>query len=161
MDTDVLQEPSPQGIEVAMVEPEIVRKIRALAALGWGSRSIAAELGIARRTVQRYVRGGEAAETQTRPAAQALTAEQRARAVELFESTAEGNAVVVADLLADEGLKIHPRTVQRIVRPHRQAKRAAEASTVRFETAPGHQLQIDFGEKRRSPRARARRPPRR
>ena len=47
MDTDVLQEQSPQGIEVAMVEPEIVRQIRALTALGWGSRRIAGELGIA------------------------------------------------------------------------------------------------------------------
>jgi transposase len=147
VDTDILQEPPPQGIEVAMVESEVVRQIRAFTALGWGSRRIAGELGIARRTVQRYVRGGVTAETQTRPAAHALTAEQRAHAVELFESTAEGNAVVVADLLAERGLEVHPRTVQRVVRPHRQAKRAAEVATVRFETAPGHQLQIDFGEK--------------
>ena len=31
--------------------------------------------------------------------------------------------------------------------PHRPAKRAAELATVRFETAPGHQTQIDFSEK--------------
>jgi hypothetical protein len=35
----------------------------------------------------------------------------------------------------------------RALQPHRQQKRAAEVATVRFETAPGHQLQIDFGEK--------------
>jgi hypothetical protein len=34
-----------------------------------------------------------------------------------------------------------------VLRPHRQQKLAAEVATVRFETAPGHQLQIDFGEK--------------
>jgi hypothetical protein len=34
------------------------------------------------------------------------------------------------------------------VAQHRHARRAAEAATVRFETAPGHQTQIDFGEKR-------------
>ena len=147
MDKDILQGQPPEGIEVAMVESETVRQIRALSALGWGSRRIAGELGIARKTVQRYVRGGVAAETQTRPAARALTTEQRAEVVELFESTAEGNAVVVADLFAERGVAVHPRTVQRIVRPHRQAKRAAEVATVRFETAPGHQLQIDFGEK--------------
>jgi Mu transposase-like protein/integrase-like protein len=39
------------------------------------------------------------------------------------------------------------RVVQRVLQPHRQTKRAAEAATVRFETEPGHQLQIDFGEK--------------
>jgi transposase len=146
VDTDTLQDRPPEGIEVAMVESETVRQIRALAALGWGSRRIAGELGVARKTVQRYVRGA-AAETQSRPAAHALSAEQRAQAVELFETTAEGNAVVVADLLAERGVTVHPRTVQRVVQPHRQAKRAAEVATVRFETAPGHQLQIDFGEK--------------
>jgi transposase len=146
VDTDILQEPPPQGIEVAMVEAETVRQIRSLAALGWGSRRIAGELGVARKTVQRYVRGTPA-EMQTRPAARALTVEQHAQAIELFASTAEGNAVVVADLLAEQGVTVHPRTVQRVVQPHRQAKRAAEVATVRFETAPGHQLQIDFGEK--------------
>lgn len=147
MDKDLLQDQPPEGIEVEMVESETVRQIQALSALGWGSRRIAGELGVARKTVQRYVRGGAAAGTQTRPAARALSAEQRAEAVELFESTAEGNAVVVADLLAERGVTVHPRTVQRVVQPHRQAKHAAEVATVRFETAPGHQLQIDFGEK--------------
>ncbi len=46
-----------------MVEPEIVRQVRALAVTWLSSRRIAAELGIARRTVQRYVRDGEAAES--------------------------------------------------------------------------------------------------
>jgi transposase len=104
------------------------------------------ELGIARKTVQRYVRGATG-ETQTRPGARALTAEQHALAVKLFASTAEGNAVVVADLFAEHGVTVHPRTVQRVVQPHRRAKRAAEVATVRFETAPGHQPQIRFGEK--------------
>ena len=146
MDTDVLQDRPPEGIQVAMVEAETVRQIRSFAALGWGSRRIAGELGIARKTVQRYVRGAPA-EIQERPGACAMTAEQQALAIALFASTAEGNAVVVADLLAEQGVTVHPRTVQRIVRPHREAKRAAEVATVRFETAPGHQLQIDFGEK--------------
>ena len=39
------------------------------------------------------------------------------------------------------------RTLQRALAPHRQARRAAELATVRFETPPGYQLQIDFGEK--------------
>ena len=40
------------------------------------------------------------------------------------------------------------RTVQRAVAPVRQAQRAADVATVRVETAPGAQMQIDFGEKR-------------
>jgi transposase len=146
VDTDVVQDQPSQGIEVAMVEAETVRQIRSFAALGWGSRRIAGELGIARKTVQRYMRGAEP-DTQVRSKAWALSSEQRELAIKLFGETAEGNAVVVADLLAEKGVTVHPRTVQRIVRPHREAKRAAEVATVRFETAPGHQLQIDFGEK--------------
>ena len=39
-----------------MVDPEIVRQIRTLSALNWGSKRIARELGIARNTVRRYRR---------------------------------------------------------------------------------------------------------
>jgi hypothetical protein len=40
------------------------------------------------------------------------------------------------------------RTVERAVAPLRQALRAEVQATVRFETPPGNQLQIDFGETR-------------
>ena len=39
------------------------------------------------------------------------------------------------------------RTVQRVLTPLREEARAKALATVRFETAPGHQMQIDFGEK--------------
>jgi DNA invertase Pin-like site-specific DNA recombinase len=50
-----------------MVEPEVVRQMRELLALGWGAKRISRELGIARNTVRRYRREGEAAEAQIRP----------------------------------------------------------------------------------------------
>jgi DNA-binding transcriptional regulator LsrR (DeoR family) len=50
-----------------MVDPEIVRQLRALHALGWGSKRIAQELGISRNSVQRYVSEGTLADTQVRP----------------------------------------------------------------------------------------------
>jgi hypothetical protein len=37
--------------------------------------------------------------------------------------------------------------LQRTLTGHRRAREAAALATVRFETAPGHQMQIDFGEK--------------
>jgi hypothetical protein len=49
---------------------------RALHALGWGSKRITKELGIARKNVRRYVRDGAAAEMQTRPNARTLDASQ-------------------------------------------------------------------------------------
>jgi transposase len=39
------------------------------------------------------------------------------------------------------------RTLQRAVQPYRQALKAEALATTRFETPPGRQLQIDFGER--------------
>lgn len=130
-----------------MVEPEAVRQVRALRERGWGCKRIAREVGIARNTVRRYLRGGAEAEKQCRPGSWKLDAEMRAEAMQLFESTAAGNAVVVADLLQERGVQASVRTVQRLLAGRRQELIAAQVATVRFETEPGHQLQIDFGEK--------------
>lgn len=134
-------------LTVPMVDPEIVRHLRALKALGWGTKRIARELGIARNSVRRYLREGAAAETQTRPGAWTLDAAQQVTARALLDGPAAGNGVVVQRLLAEQQVDVPIRTLQRVLAPHRQTKRAAELATVRFETAPGHQMQIDFGEK--------------
>jgi transposase len=57
-----------------------------------------------------------------------------------------GNADVVRqELLAERGISISLRTVERAV-AHLRRELAAEArATVRFETPPGRQMQIDFG----------------
>jgi transposase len=148
MESESLRDQPPRATTVVMVDPEIVRQMRALHALGWPIRRISRELGVCRKAVRRYLRGGEAAEVQTRPARRALTDEQRAEIVRLFDTTAQGNAVVVMQLLAEGGVDVNVRSVQRVVERHRRDRRAAELATVRFETAPGHQMQIDFGEKR-------------
>jgi transposase len=139
---------APPRLEVPMLEAEAVRQMRELAARGWGAKKIAKELGLARNTVRRYLRGGPAAEVQERPAARCLDDAARAEAVALLENEAEGNAVVVAQLLAERGVEASVRTVQRVVAGRRRELHAAEVATVRFETAPGRQMQIDFGERR-------------
>ena len=139
---------APPSAEVPMVEAEGVRRMRELAGRGWGARSIARELGLARNTVRRYVRGGPAAEEQVRPAARRLDDAARAEALSMFETTGEGNAVVVTQLLAERGIEASVRTVQRAVADRRRELRAADLASVRFETAAGRQMQIDFGERR-------------
>jgi transposase len=42
---------------------------------------------------------------------------------------------------------VSQRTLQRAVQPYRQALKAEALATTRFETPPGRQLQIDFGER--------------
>ncbi len=138
---------APSETEVSMVVPDVIRQVRALGEQGWGSKRIARELGIARNTVKRYLRGGTEAERQSRPQAWKLASAMRAEAIRLFETTAEGNAVVVADLLRERGVEASVRTVQRALVTRRQELIAAQVATIRFETEPGHQLQVDFGEK--------------
>jgi transcriptional regulator with XRE-family HTH domain len=121
---------------VPMVDSEIVTHLRALYALGWGKERIARELGISINSVQRYLRDGVAAETQTRPGAWTLDAAQQATARSLLDGPAAGNGVVVQRLLAEQQIDVPLRTLQRVLAPHRQDKRAAELATVRFETAP-------------------------
>ncbi|MCP1845664.1 hypothetical protein J2R78_008698 [Bradyrhizobium sp. USDA 4538] len=59
-----------------------------------------------------------------------------------------GNADVVRqDLLAEKGVTVSRRTLQRAMQPYRRALKAEALATMRFETPPGRQLQIDFGER--------------
>jgi transposase len=82
-----------------------------------------------------------------RPGRRALDADARSQARDLFGGAAGGNAVVVQTLLAERGLEASVRTVQRAVAEQRRERRAAQVATVRYETAPGAQMQVDFGEK--------------
>jgi transposase len=139
---------APRAPEVLMVESTVVRQIRELRGLGWGYKRIARELGVDRRTVRRYVRPGVIAGEQERPTARRMTPELRTVALRLFEGEAQGNGVVLWQMLRERGVQLHVRSVQRLVEGRRREIVAAQLATVRFETAPGQQMQIDFGQKR-------------
>ncbi len=135
------------GPEVPMIEPDSVRQIRLLQERGWGAKRIARELGIARNTVRRYLRDEQAGEAkEPRPGALRLGEAGRKLALELFEGAARGNARVVVALLAEHGYQVHERVVQKVVATRRRELRSAELASVRYETAPGQQMQIDFGQ---------------
>ncbi len=131
-----------------MIDGDIVSAIRDLASRGVGSKTIAKQLGVARNTVRRYRREALTAGMQIRPSARKLSAPDRQAARELYVGMAAGNAVVVRRLLAERGVVVSARTMQRTVADLRREQRAAALATVRVETAPGDQLQIDFGQKR-------------
>jgi transposase len=138
---------SPNG-EVPVIEGELVATVRELAGRGVGSKTIARTVGVARNTVRRYLRQLVVPGVQVRPAARRLTDAARREARTLYEGPAGGNAVVVQRLLSERGIDISVRTVERAVADIRRARRAAELATVRVESAPGDQLQVDFGQKR-------------
>jgi transposase len=56
--------------------------------------------------------------------------------------------VVHQELVAEDGIAVSLRTVERAVAPWRRDLAAAARAAVRLETPPGRQLQIDFGERR-------------
>jgi transposase len=116
----------------------------ALSALGWGAKRISRELGCSRNTVREYLRRGGWRPMDVSGRASALEPHREWLAERLRRH--RGNADVVRQDLARElGIEVSLRTVQRSVEPLRRELRAEAVATVRYETAPGQQLQIDFG----------------
>ena len=132
--------------DLRMLKTDLVDRIHELAGQGLGSKRIARQLGVARNSVRRY-RAGARVGFQERPEARCLDDATQKEVQRLFETVAEGNTVVVQQELAGQGIDVDLRTLQRAVAPLRQAARARALATVRFETKPGEQMQIDFGEK--------------
>jgi transposase len=132
-----------QGGEKMLAPPE-VQKMQALKALGWGSKRISEELGCSRNTVRGYLRQGGWKPMDVSGRASVLEPHEEWLAERLRRH--RGNADVVRQDLARElGVVVALRTVQRAVEPLRREMRAEALATVRYETAPGQQLQIDFG----------------
>lgn len=127
-----------------MQTPDDVQAMLKLASLGWGAKRIAAELGCSRNTVKRYLRQGgwQPYHAPVRPAA---LDEHAAWLHERFLRHRGNCDVVRQDLKRELGFDVSLRTVQRAVAHLRQEIQAQSIATIRFETPPGHQLQIDFG----------------
>jgi transposase len=129
-----------------MKTPDDVAEMLRLKACGWGIKRIARELGCSHHTVKAYV-GADGRKP--------FKAPQRTKLLDGHEDWLRerflrhrGNADVVRqDLAAEKGLAVSRRTLQRAVQPYRQALKAEALATTRFETPPGRQLQIDFGER--------------
>ena len=127
-----------------MLAPQEVQRMLALRALGWGSKRISRELGCSRNTVRQYLRQGGWRPMDVAARSGVLGPHRQWLAERLRQH--RGNADVVRQDLARElGIRVSLRTVQRAVEPLRRELRAEAVATVRYETAPGQQLQIDFG----------------
>jgi transposase len=127
-----------------MRAPDEVAAMVRLKALGWGVRRIAVELGCSHMTVRRYLEAGGWI-AYRRPRRTTRLAGLEAWLAERFRRH-RGNADVVRqELEREHGIAVSLRTVERAVQELRRELVAEARATVRFETPPGRQLQIDFG----------------
>jgi len=132
-----------------MLTEEGIMEIRILSRRGMSIRAIARELNISRNTVRKYLRG-EAVKTPARrgpgrPRKLAPYEDWIRRRVERAAPIRLPSTVLHREVAA-MGFDGTPRTVQRFVAGLYPAPEPEPV--VRFETAPGHQAQMDWGEYR-------------
>jgi len=132
---------------LTMRMPDEVAAMLELKRRGWGVKKIAAEFGACPKTVRAWIKAG--GWRRYRRAGRPKKLDGLKDWLEAKMTQHRGNADVVRQDLKDElGIEATLRTVERAVAPFRQLLEAERRATVRFETAPGQQMQIDFGETR-------------
>lgn len=127
-----------------MLVAEDVERMLALHKNGWGSKRIARELGVARNTVRRYLAAGGYVPYRS-PARPGKLAGWEAWLRMQFHQHRGNCDVVRQELARQHQVLVSLRTVERACRGFRAELAAQARATVRFETPPGKQLQIDFG----------------
>jgi transposase len=132
-----------------MLGVELALEIRVLAKHGKGVREIAREVGVSRNTVRRYLRDAEAARYRARPPRPGKLAPFEGYIAERVASAAPERleATVLLRELRERGyaggysiLKEHLARLRPVAEPE---------PVVRFETAPGEQMQVDWAVIRR------------
>lgn len=133
-----------QTREETMVNQDQWGAIKSLQEQGLGKKKIARVLGLDVRTVRRYIRAG-CWRAYKRP-------EKRSGMLERFKdyltkrmSQVDYCAQVLFQEIRSQGYAGGYDRVKLFVRPHRQEQQRLAEATVRFETAPGKQAQVDWG----------------
>jgi transposase len=135
----------PRQLGAEVLDAREVQGIFGLLGRGWRVKAIARELGLARNTVRAWVRRGPDADRPRTGRPLALAGHEDWLKARFLAGVR--NADVLRQELAERGLVVSLRTVERFVSPLRTEAVNEERATLRFETEPGKQMQIDFGEK--------------
>ena len=130
-----------------MIETNDAIRIVLLHKQGLSIRHIAREMSVSRNTIRKYLRNGGVVEYHSpEPRKGVLNGKEEWLREKFFQH--DGNADVIRqELSSEKGIDTSLRTVERAVKGHREELRRKKQATVRFETPPGFQLQIDFGTK--------------
>lgn len=114
---------------------------------GLGLRQISRHLGFSRNTIKKYLGLTEPLKPKERRKRESKLKEYEELIRPLFFS-AEGNCEVVRQHLEQEHrLKVSARSLRRFCQSFRNQLAPKVSAGERYETAPGQQMQIDFGQK--------------
>jgi transposase len=119
-----------------------VRAMYELRGKGQSIRSIARELGVARNTVRKYLRSPEIPKAKP-PAKRASKLDPFKGYIEQRLSHGVDNCVVLLRELREQGYTGSYTILKELVQPSR--RRCIAQATMRYETEPGEQAQVDFG----------------
>ncbi len=129
-----------------MVSADIGQVTLCLRDLGLGMKKISREIKVSCNTVRRYSRSGGWEPYKRATRGGHLSGLESWLEAEFVKH--HGNCDVLRqELKRQQGLDVHIRTIQLAVKPLRTRLVASALATVRFETPPGEQVQIDFGTK--------------
>ncbi|MGH2621257.1 MAG: IS21 family transposase [Anaerolineales bacterium] len=114
----------------------------------WTKSAIARELGLDVKTVRRCLRQREWTPYRRQAAPDTLLSAHAEFLDRRAPEVGYSARILFQELVGARGYTGSYETVKRFVRPLRQELRVAERATVRFETPPGLQSQIDWGQAR-------------
>jgi transposase len=130
--------------EERMLREDLVREIAARRDRGESARHIARELGVDRKTIRRWLRMGGWRPRENGPRPRAIDA--FVRFIDRRGPEVGWNGVVLHRELTALGFTGGYQQVQRFLQPRRLQRRWQQAATMRFETGPGEQAQVDYGQ---------------
>jgi transposase len=136
------------GAEMPVISKERWEQMRRLHALGQSVSQIARTAGLDRKTVRNGLLKAEWMPYRRTPVAETLLAAHEAWLVERAPLVNYSARILFQELRASRGYQGGYDTVRNAVRPLRREAAAASLTQCRFETEPGEQGQVDWGQVR-------------
>lgn len=131
-------------VEGWMLREDAVREVLARLARGEHVKTIARELGVDKKTIKRWRQRGAWRARTPRVYPKAIDAHRVF--LERRGPEVGWNGMVLLRELRAQGFTGGYQQIQRALQPLRTTRRWAARATVRFETGPGEQAQVDFGQ---------------
>jgi transposase len=136
------------GAEEPVIGKQRWEEIRRMRALGQSLSQIARASGLDRKTVRRCLRQAEWRAYRRAPPAATLLAAHREWLAERAAQVGYSAQILFQELRASRGYSGGYDTVRNAVRPLRAEATVAALTQQRFETEPGKQAQVDWGQVR-------------